>query len=472
MGLDLRLVFLLFLLLTAVIFALRRGPVLGLNDLWVMFLDFLLIPLIAGTVLTFALIITRTDPMGIILEISRRIGGRFNVSFIDAIPPRLANTLEVQSVTRRDTDGDGFNEWVVFYRFDLQTGRSPILGAVYDNDRGNPPIVFPYQLRPPDRDYLSESEISLEFTQIPAAATESPEEILVKGSNELSIFRFKPENKSQEWEPPKDVPAVYDSIGFFRGSGGVSFIDESKEVAVISREGFERSQLVWRAIYQYNPQTESYWDNSGATVLAPPRLATVDFFQEPPNDIFNTAFPEKIVLAFYTATCGSTDDSLCRNAEVDWNPRDFLAPVENCQNEPPSELGRSAFCEFENGNAQFFGLRNFNNESNVLITRLRYYPPVEETNIDVTYAGVVPQSNCVEVVLGNPLPGETDSYAYRMKLVAGAWKIDRRVDVTACTAANRQISDSGATFAPPAQPTPLPPLGPPPVVVPTQVPSP
>ena len=90
MGLiDLKIVFLFFLLVTGVLLVLRRGPILGFKDVGLMILDFLLIPTILGTVITFALIITGTDPMRLILQASAQVGGLFNVSFLDAIPEHL-----------------------------------------------------------------------------------------------------------------------------------------------------------------------------------------------------------------------------------------------------------------------------------------------------------------------------------------------------------------------------------------------
>ena len=472
MGLELRIVFLVLLIFTALIFAIRRGPVLRLHDLWIILLDFLLVPLALGTVITFALLITRTDPMSLILRVSQAISGRFNVSFLDAIPPRLDDALRVSSVNRQDTDGDGFNEWVVFYHFDVQSGQSPILGAIYDNDRGNPPIIFPYQLRPPDRDYLSEGvSPRLNFSQIDA---EGPQEIITQSSEEITIFKYNASRKSAEWQPPKDNPPVYESIGFFRGSGGVSFDEQTKQVTVISRDAFERSQLVWRAIYAFDEELGSYFQPMqteaplespvpASPSLLPPIMETVDFFQSPPDDIFNTSFPEKIVLAFYAATCGGMDQTLCRNANINWEAEDFLVPVENCNQDSARD---TAFCEFRSGNAGYFGLNSLRNERNIRVRTLRYYPGVEEvTSVSINqdplaYAGNVPRANCVEISLGNPRRGLPDTYFYQMQLHNGQWKIaNRAASFEQCATGSTRLSlDDAATFSPPSD---LPPLGPP-----------
>ena len=476
MNVDLRIVFLVLLGITGLLFLLRPDPIGGLRGLLQVLLDFLLVVFASLTVLIFALVLTRTDPTTLVLNLSSQVV-RLNVSFLQAIPTRLANTLAVETVTRRDTDGDGFDEWVVFYRFDLQTGRSPIEGTIYDSDRGNPPVIFPYQLRVPGRDYLSEGAINIGFAQIPPE-TMGPEEILVRGVNELSIFRFV--QNTQEWESPRDNPPRYQNIGFFRGSGGVSFNEGNGEVTVINRDLFERSQLVWRSVYAPrtldNGAVVTYYESPNPPLLAPPIMETIDFFQNPPDDILNTTFPEKIVLGFYASTCDSWDISLCRNANDGWVSADFLAPDDN----PGQE---SALREFNNGNAAYFGLTTLDRNQDITVKKLRYYPQIERASAELVatatpdfYTGLQPQGNCVEVTLGNPAPGESASLAFGVRFVQGQWKLERRLELAVC----RGVADAtlGDAFVPPT-PTPaqtsLPPLGPPTGLTPgadaTQIPS-
>jgi hypothetical protein len=147
--------FLVFAFITGVLFVLRKGTISGLGDVMQIIINFLLVPAALATVALFVGVITRSDPMPLIRQGAYILGFRQLVLFSDAIPPNLQDNLDVADVERIDTDGDGFNEWVVFYRFDLQDGRSPVQAVVYDNDRGSPPVIFPYALRPHDRDYLS-----------------------------------------------------------------------------------------------------------------------------------------------------------------------------------------------------------------------------------------------------------------------------------------------------------------------------
>jgi hypothetical protein len=427
------------LFLTGLLLTLRQGPTLTLGDIKDIVIDFLLLPSLILTVVVFGFLITRTDPMPYIRQGGYELSLRQNVLFADAIPPDLPNlrdNLTVQSVERQDTDGDGFNEWVVFYRYDLQPGNSPIKVAVYDSDRGNPPVLFPYQLRAPNRDYLAEGLAALRFEEVTAGLNgptgEDLPEILVSDRNQLTIFRF--EQNSESWDFPRDDPPRYNPIGFFRGNIGVTaggsdqavtFDPETKQVTVIDRNGFERSQLAVRSIYGLNPVTNSYWDNletlgseqPANPVLAAPIVSTVDFFSGPPDDIWDTTYPEKIVLAFYTSTCGEVDNSLCMN-EVEWNPRDFLAS--------------DALQEYDNGNPGYFGLPSFSGLQNISVSNLRYYPRVEtDPDLLVTgggrdvVTGEEPRFNIVDI--GLVFADRLEALRYEMGQVEGQWKIVRRV---------------------------------------------
>ena len=422
MSVDGRIIlFLVFAFITAVLLVLRQGTISSLNDVMQIVINFLLVPMALATVALFIGVITRSDPMPLIRQGAYQIGFRQLVSFADAIPDNLQNNLAVADVTRLDTDGDGFNEWVVLYEFDLQDGRNPVQAVVYDNDRGNPPVIFPYALRPPDRDYLSEgaSPVSVDLDQI----TDSPEsEVMIQSATELNIFEFQ--QNSETWDFPRDAPARYQPIGFFRGNGGVSIDPSSKDVTVIDRNGFERSQLAIRSVYALNPARTSYVDNFVPTKLAAPVVSTIDFYQEPPDDILGTTFPEKIVLAFYIATCSGSDATLCQRASEGWEARDFLAE------------GSEAIREFDNGNASYFGLNDFAGTPNLSVSNLRYYPQLE-TDSDLlvegrgrdVVTGEQAQFNVVDINFAVANNGSVveEVARFEMRLVNGQWKIIGRL---------------------------------------------
>lgn len=415
----------------------RRGPIFGLGELWQMVLDFLLLPSIVLTALVFGFLLTRTDPIPLLRDLAYRLSLGQNLSFSAALPDRLADNMEVISVLRQDTDGDGFQEWVVFYRYDLQTGSGPIRAAVYDTDRGNPPVIFPYTLRPPDRDYLSEAPDSrlIDFELVEVTADENGldnedlPELMITNGDTLSFFRFQ--QNSAPWDFPRDTPPRYQPIGYFQGSGGVTFDPDTNQVTVIDRDEYDRSQLALRSIYalQENSSGEQfYWDpepslSSGEVglELAAPIISTVDFYEGPPTDILDTEYPEKIVLAFYTATCGGFDETLCIHTDThEWEIDSFLVG--------------DALAAYNAGRAGYFGLPSFGGNQRISVSILRYYPQFELESSEPLVTGPQPRRNKVEVTFtenGNP----PQTLSYEMVLVEGQWKIAQRVEPQAPLAA-------------------------------------
>jgi hypothetical protein len=388
------------------------------------------------------------DPIPYQVAAARIISGGRVVSFEESIPPRLADNLEVQDIERVDTDGDGFREWLVFYKFDtLRTGssRAPTLGAIYDSDRGNPPVIFPYLLRAPNRDYLSEGEVhfeQVEITDVTDFADIKPMELLIWGDSgglrtELTIFRLGIPN-SADWDFPRDERPLYEVIGFFRGSGGVAFDPNTMMVTVTDRDGFERSQLAVKTIYRLNNVSGTYLDvpqgaSLTAATLGAPASSTIDFAYGKPEDVFDTSFPEKILLGFYQALA---DPSL-HVAPLSWDPKLFLEP------------GSRAAIEFENNFLPYFGFPN-NGQTvrDLSVTRLNYFPRTELVEARDTVLGEQPQRATIQVSFNAFLDDKfvsSDVISFELVVHSGQWKISRRVD----------INDSDAsTASPPGCATP------------------
>lgn len=434
---EVRIAFLVFLFLSGFLLLLRtRGALLQELNLFHVFTDFLLVPAILLTATTFFMLLFRIDPFPLIRSAAYQLSFQQNVSYADAIPANLEKNLEVTDVEKVDTDGDGFREWVVFYRFDRREGVSPIQVVIYDNDRGNPPVIFPYVLRVPGRDYLGEDQVTFDMQPVTAdqngPGNVDLEEILVKGNRELAIFRFR--QNSDPWDFPRDAPPRYQPIGFFRGSGGASFNADTKRVTVLDRNGFERSQLVARLVYELNPATNTYWNrfyepSELDRELTAPTFTTIDFFGGPPDDILNSAFPEKIVLAFYAATCREDAADLCPTTKSGWNPASFLA------------ANSEALAEFNKTNPAYFGLTgpDFNSTAGIAISNLCYYPGLE-TDPDLfetgqgrdVVTGEQPQVGRVAIeFVANAAPSE--AVMYEMNRLNGQWKIVRRVEPDAAT---------------------------------------
>ncbi len=361
-----------------------------------------------------------------------------------------ATNLRVCKVERKDTDGDGFREWLVYYQFDTvgpsKFGKpcpdnSPRSVSIYDSDRGNPPIVFPYNLKAPDRDFLGENGVILEQHEIvknivappPASGTvdEIPELFFfgVRGGtrNQLTIFKYQ--YNTDNWESPTNIPDRYVLIGAFNGSGGISFDEDTYNVTVKDRGPFERSQLVVKTVYELHGESgaETYMQSFGASSLRSPIESTIDFAGKPPADIFETEYPEKIVLAFY--------QSLDPGYERGWSSDDFLAD------------GSQAAEHFGKDDLPYFGFANRNAVSDLAVVALQYFPLVEQVSASATVEGPRPQYGYVEVAIAARQGDVVVTPQILRFLVSnqnGQWKIDSR------------WADIGEAAPPPAvvQPTP------------------
>jgi hypothetical protein len=145
--------------------------------------------------------------------------------------------------------------------------------------------------------------------------------------------------------------------------------------------------------------------------------------------LFNTPFPEKLVLGFYAATCGSGDGTLCNSNTTSpsllWRP--------NADTSLSRFLAGDALAAFNANNPGYFGLPAFADNSGITVAQLRYYPQTE-TDPDFLETGggrdvVTGEQGQVGLVQINFTVGGSalQEACYQMQLTGGEWKILRRL---------------------------------------------
>jgi len=363
-----------------------------------------------GLVVLLLLAITRFDPTNILRQMAVAQTQNKVVDFFTVLPDRY----KVQEVDNVDTDGDGQKEWVVFYRFDLTDGRSPYAGAIYDYDRGDPPVLFPYRLVPPDRDYLSESAVSLRLEDLVKLGETKPvPEVFITGNaggvnTDLTIFRHVP--NSLPWEFPRDEPRRYQVIGSFRGDGGVRYNASNKTVTVLNRAGYDRSQIAVQTTYNLDEGRGTFMSAADPKQLGAPASSQVVFAFGMPSDILDTPYPEKLVLGFYQALAQKQSSTI--------KPEDFLTG--------------QALIEYSRGNLLYFGFPDVSGDvTQVKVTQLSYSPQTEAFDASVSVLGQQPRLLTVKIKFAarkGAAAAETQQpIQWVTTLVNGKWKIDHRL---------------------------------------------
>lgn len=357
-------------------------------------------------------------------EAGRAFSGARVVDFQEAFGGD--SNIRVCDVLRADTDGDGFNEWLVYYQFDANNQKNwknpcpstaPMAAAIYDNDRGSPPILFPYKLQPPDRDFLGEGRISVDFQEIVdnyGASNETPlPEMIFRGGGSthyMTIFKFQ--QNTPPGSPPSDDVPRYRVIGSFNGTGGVEFDPATKQVTVYDRGPFERSQLAIKKVYNLHGSgnDKTYMADVSSATLAAPTFSTIDFGIPPPNEITNAAYPEKILLAFYKA--------LTKSAKQGWNPADFVAPDSEAQ------------LHLKQNDYAYFGFTGNGEPSKLVVLSLQYYPAAERVPATPTIEGQIPRRSRVDIDVQarQDTSVSTGLVSFELLLIDGQWKINRRLN--------------------------------------------
>ncbi len=305
----------------------------------------------------------------------------------DVLPGR-----NILGVERIDADSDGMQEWLTFYRFDqIEDDRGPVAALIYDvvlDPTIQLPVVYPYKLRTPNENYLAQGKPKVKLVDIISESAGVPRKELVFYTNtDLAFFRLTRESGP----PPHDDPPLYHCIGFFRSPHGVYFNEDTFEVTVTSRAGYERSDLVQK--YFYMPEADGYFI-AGTNTLVAPFSAAIDFPGAIPSDIMDTPYPEKIVLAFYR-TFGRVD--------LPHKLSDYLTA--------------QAATEFQQGSLKYGSPFPLDQIKFAVVKTLSYYPTQDDTPSTVVSVQVQFRSTDDQL-------GPITEVRWTMLRVDGRWKMD------------------------------------------------
>lgn len=237
----------------------------------------------------------------------------------------LPSTWSVVNVARLDTDGDSENEWVLLYTFDdpQDPNFGPVRCAVYDVAHREPrlPIIYPYHLQAPGWTYLGEGaqrtsvRLANVITTIPGPTDTNPtfkEEVILESKsgedfvNRISIFRWRdnvPPELRKRTDPnevlilPNEPPASgewYQCVGMFEASLQVKL--GTDRVEVWDRVN-DRSQLAKISTYQPESGSSTGYLNDVYQLIDPTSVC-LDFAFGMPENVEQSPYPEKVVMAF------------------------------------------------------------------------------------------------------------------------------------------------------------------------------
>jgi hypothetical protein len=312
-----------------------------------------------------------------------------------SLPRDLLTGRSIVNVQRLDTDSDGVREWLAFYRFDQIGEQGPVAALIYDvvfDPGAQLPILYPFKLRTPNQSYLAQAEPgALMLELLPGRAVAGSKELVFLTPNELVVFQLSRDPSG----PPSDSPALYRCAGFFRSAEGVDFNPESREVTVSSRSGYERSQLVVKFIYL--PSGDSYFV-PGTTDLLAPVDSAIDFPAGIPDDILNTPYPEKIVLAFFK-TLGQSGATP--------SPADFLTD--------------RAALELAANTLRLGSPYAYNQITSAVVKEISYYPTQDDTQATQVLVKVVYHTT----VNGQDMASPVVPLSWSLVRSQGRWRMDQ-----------------------------------------------
>lgn len=229
---------------------------------------------------------------------------KIEINLQSIFPP----SLEALDVQRLDPASGLKPQWLVLYKYDVTERFSPIAGVVYRADRGGsnkPPVIYPYPLHLPDRDYLGSDNVSVRAADVLSA--QPGLELVAENKNangfvtEAAIFYWHDPFPEEVWRAPQDQ-RYYECMGFFRTSGQITVEPDRVEVQELVGD---RSQLA--RLYEYRPDERGSYLPDGVT-LKQADSSRIDFAFGQSGAVLDSPYPEKIVLAFYNLLGGPTEN--------------------------------------------------------------------------------------------------------------------------------------------------------------------
>ncbi|MBN1579208.1 MAG: hypothetical protein JXA89_00790 [Anaerolineae bacterium] len=208
---------------------------------------------------------------------------------------------QVYDIYRLDTNADNQKDWVILYNFDPKekSAFTPVGGYIY-HARGEPPIVYPYELSAPGwGTFLGEGKSSIELQEILLDAGGTKPKVVYKSVNSdgittrVAIFQWQDHAKSELVAPDDNAETGqwYRCLGKFEGEAGVKL--DPTQVTVWEPKN-DRSQLAIRKIYY--PQAGSYMVGDD---LKDPSQQCLDFAYGQPQNVDTSPYPDKVLMAFY-----------------------------------------------------------------------------------------------------------------------------------------------------------------------------
>jgi hypothetical protein len=249
----------------------------------------------------------------------------------------LPTTWRIVDIARLDTDGDAENEWVLLYTFDdpQDPNFGPVRCAVYDVAHREPrlPIIYPYHLQAPGWTYLGEGaertsvRLADVVSTIPDPTDTNPafkQEVVLESVsgegfvNRVSIFRWRdnvPPELRKRTDPnevlilPNEPPTSgewYQCVGMFEASLQVKL--DVDRVEVWDRVN-DRSQFAKITTYQPLPGSPTGYLNDVYQRIDPISVC-LDFAFGMPENVAQSPYPEKVVMAFQKSFAGSREYAL------------------------------------------------------------------------------------------------------------------------------------------------------------------